>query len=97
MTEQFWQKNEWKNKLTNCENRLFHYLLSFPFHPQEFLYIRIGLNTRIYITSQNKLLEDYANHNDFSNIVHISDDGYSGTNFDRPDWKRLIAEAEAGK
>jgi hypothetical protein len=32
------------------------------------------------ITNQKKILEDYAVRNGFSNITHISDDGYSGTN-----------------
>jgi DNA invertase Pin-like site-specific DNA recombinase/membrane-bound lytic murein transglycosylase len=47
------------------------------------------------ITNQKKILEDYANHHGFDNILHISDDGYSGTNFDRPGWKQLLAEIEA--
>jgi hypothetical protein len=49
------------------------------------------------IINQKKLLEDYANRNGFKNILHIADDGYSGTNFDRPGWKRLLNEAESGK
>jgi DNA invertase Pin-like site-specific DNA recombinase len=48
------------------------------------------------ITNQKKILEDYANGNGFANILHLSDDGYSGTNFDRPGWKQLIAGVEAG-
>jgi DNA invertase Pin-like site-specific DNA recombinase len=48
------------------------------------------------ITNQKKILEDYAERNGFANILHVADDGYSGTNFDRPGWKRLIAEVEAG-
>jgi DNA invertase Pin-like site-specific DNA recombinase len=48
------------------------------------------------ITNQKKILEDYANRNGFRNLLHVADDGCSGTNFDRPGWKRLIAEAEAG-
>jgi DNA invertase Pin-like site-specific DNA recombinase len=47
------------------------------------------------ITNQKKILEDYANNHGFGNILHISDDGYSGTNFDRPGWTRLISEIEA--
>ena len=41
-------------------------------------------------------MEDYAKKNGFTNIVHFADDGYTGTNFDRPNWKKLIAEIEAG-
>jgi DNA invertase Pin-like site-specific DNA recombinase len=48
------------------------------------------------IVNQRSLLEDYAKKNGFGNLAHFSDDGYSGTNFNRPDWKRLIAEIEAG-
>jgi DNA invertase Pin-like site-specific DNA recombinase len=48
------------------------------------------------ITNQKKILEDYAERNRFTNILHVADDGYSGTNFDRPGWKRLVAEVEAG-
>ena len=33
----------------------------------------------------------------FSPYLTAADDGYSGTNFERPDWLRLIAEAEDGK
>lgn len=43
------------------------------------------------------MLENYAKQNGFTNLVHYSDDGYSGGNFERPDWKRLIADVEAGK
>lgn len=48
------------------------------------------------ITNQKKLLEDYADKNGFTNIRHFTDDGWSGTNFERPGWKELIAEVEAG-
>ena len=48
------------------------------------------------ITNQKKILGDYAKQNGFGNIVHYTDDGWSGGNFDRPDWKRMIEEIEAG-
>ncbi|MDR2933394.1 MAG: recombinase family protein, partial [Oscillospiraceae bacterium] len=48
------------------------------------------------IVNQKKMLSDYAEKNGFTNIVHFTDDGWSGSNFDRPDWKRLVAEVEAG-
>ena len=47
------------------------------------------------IQNQHMILEDYAQKNGFANIVHFTDDGFTGTNFDRPDWKRLITEVEA--
>jgi len=42
------------------------------------------------------MLEEYAAKNNFLNVRHFSDDGHSGVNFDRPAWKQLIAEIEAG-
>ena len=49
------------------------------------------------IVNQKAMLESYAIQQGFSNLQHYSDDGYSGGNFERPDWKRLIADIEAGK
>jgi len=40
------------------------------------------------IIQQKSMLEDYAVKNGFTNLVHFTDDGYSGGNFDRPSWKR---------
>jgi len=48
------------------------------------------------IANQKALLEEYAKKNGFTNIRHFADDGWSGTNFDRPAWKELIAEVKAG-
>jgi hypothetical protein len=48
------------------------------------------------IINQQKILRDFANKNGFTNIQHFSDDGFSGTNWERPGWKALIAEIEAG-
>ena len=42
-------------------------------------------------------MESYAAQHGFTNCVHYTDDGWSGGTFDRPDWKRLIADIEAGK
>lgn len=49
------------------------------------------------IINQKKLLEDYAREHGFTNCVHFTDDGWSGANFDRPNWKRMIAAIEAGE
>ena len=49
------------------------------------------------ITNQKKYLEDYARRNGLVNIIHFTDDGYSGVNFNRPGFQSLIAEVEAGK
>ena len=42
------------------------------------------------IINQKKMLEDYANKNGYTNILHFTDDGYSGGSFERPVWKKLI-------
>lgn len=49
------------------------------------------------ITNQKAYLENYAQQHGFSNCRHYTDDGYSGGNFERPGWKRLMADVEAGK
>ena len=49
------------------------------------------------ILNQKKMLETYAEQNGYTNYAHYTDDGYSGGSFERPDWKRLIADIEAGK
>lgn len=48
------------------------------------------------IINQKKFLEDYARSHGFKNIQHFTDDGYSGTNFNRPSFQALLAEVEAG-
>lgn len=48
------------------------------------------------IINQKKLLEDYAVKNGFNNLVHFTDDGWSGTRFDRPAFMKMIEEIEAG-
>ena len=49
------------------------------------------------ITNQKKYLEDYAVQHGFDNIQHFSDDGYSGTNLNRPAFNSLLTEIEAGR
>ena len=49
------------------------------------------------ILNQKAYLENYAAQHDYTNIAHYTDDGWSGGNFERPDWKRMIADIEAGK
>lgn len=48
------------------------------------------------ITNQKNFLEDYARKNGFVNIRHFTDDGVSGTTFDREGFQSMIAEVEAG-
>ena len=49
------------------------------------------------ILNQKKYLENYAQQQGYDHVVHYTDDGYSGGNFERPAWKRLAADIEAGK
>ena len=49
------------------------------------------------IRNQKIFLESYAKEHGFGNCVHYTDDGWSGGNFDRPAWKQLIRDVEAGK
>lgn len=48
------------------------------------------------ITNQKKYLEDYAIQHRFRNIQHFSDDGYSGTNFNRPGFTEMLSEVDKG-
>ena len=48
------------------------------------------------IINQKAMLENYAKQNGFKNIRHYTDDGYSGGNFERPDWKRMVTDIQAG-
>ena len=49
------------------------------------------------IVNQKKYLESYAQQKGYTNCRHYTDDGWSGGNFERPAWKQLIADIEAGK
>ena len=49
------------------------------------------------ITNQKKYLEDYVQKNGFKNIRHFTDDGFSGVNFERPDFQRMIDLIRAGE
>ena len=40
-------------------------------------------------------MERYAQTNGFENTLFLADDGYSGTNFERPSWKKIIEMIEA--
>lgn len=46
------------------------------------------------IHNQKLFLEQYAADHGFENTLFLADDGYSGTNFDRPAWKKVIEMVE---
>lgn len=48
------------------------------------------------ISNQKKILEEYANKNNLKNIVHYTDDGISGTRFDRPGFVAMMNEVDKG-
>lgn len=48
------------------------------------------------IINQKKILEDYCEQHGFTNIKHYTDDGISGTRFDRPGFQGMIREVEDG-
>ena len=49
------------------------------------------------IVHQKEILAKYAKEHGFSNCEFYVDDGFSGTNFNRPDFQRLMADAEEGR
>lgn len=49
------------------------------------------------ITHQKDILLEYAAKNGFSNPLFYIDDGYTGMNFNRPDFRRMIDDIKAGK
>ena len=46
------------------------------------------------IVNQKAILKKYAQDQRFRNIEFFVDDGYSGANFNRPEWKRMIELVE---
>ena len=49
------------------------------------------------ITNQKDILLRYAKEHRFPNPTFFVDDGYSGTNYDRPGFQQMLSEIEAGK
>ena len=49
------------------------------------------------ILNQKKMLEDFARRNGLPNPTHFTDDGVSGTRFDRPGFLAMMEEVEAGR
>ena len=49
------------------------------------------------ISNQKDILKKYADEHGFFNTQYYIDDGYSGVDFERPDFKRMIDEVDNGK
>ena len=66
------------------------------------LYCRISLddggdNESMSISNQKIMLRDFAEKNGMFQHEYYVDDGYTGRNFNRPAFQRMIADIEAGK
>lgn len=66
------------------------------------LYCRISLddggdNESMSISNQKSMLRDFAEKNGMFRYEYYVDDGYTGRNFNRPAFQRMIADIEAGK
>ena len=66
------------------------------------LYCRISLedggdNESMSISNQKLMLKDYAEKIGLFQHEYYVDDGYTGRNFNRPSFQRMIADIEAGK
>jgi len=50
------------------------------------------------IINQQRMLEDYSRlHPEFQVVGHYSDDGYTGTNFERPAFRQMLSDIENGR
>ncbi len=66
------------------------------------LYLRLskedeGGNESSSIKTQRNIVTEYARKNNLFVVDEYSDDGYSGTNYDRPEFKRMLSDIESGK
>lgn len=66
------------------------------------LYLRLSRDDELQgesnsISTQRMMLHKYAEQNNFCIVDEYIDDGYSGTNFERPSFKRMIDDIENGK
>ena len=66
------------------------------------LYCRLSIedgreNESMSIANQKAMLKDYAEKNGFFAYEFYVDDGYTGRNFNRPSFQRMLADIESGK
>lgn len=66
------------------------------------LYLRLSRDDELQgesnsIATQRMMLRKYAEENRFNVVDEYIDDGFSGTNFERPGFKRMISDIENGK
>lgn len=66
------------------------------------LYLRLSRDDELQgdsnsIQNQRKMLTKYAKEHGFTNTEEYADDGFSGTNFNRPSFQRMITDVENGR
>jgi len=66
------------------------------------LYMRLSRDDENYgdsvsIETQRTILQEYARNNNLHIVDEYIDDGWSGTNFERPSFQRMIEDMEAGR
>ncbi len=66
------------------------------------LYMRLSRDDENYgdsvsIETQRTILQQYAKENELHVVGEYIDDGWSGTTFDRPNFKRMMEDVEAGR
>lgn len=66
------------------------------------LYLRLSRDDELQgesnsISTQRMMLRKYAEQNNFNIVDEYVDDGYSGTTFERPSFKRMIDDIKNGK
>ena len=66
------------------------------------LYMRLSRDDETYgdsisIETQRTILQNYAKEHGFTNASEYIDDGWSGTNFDRPGFQRMMEDVNAGR
>ena len=71
-------------------------------NPITALYCRLSMedgrdNESMSITNQKAMLKEYAEKNGMLNHAFYVDDGYTGRNFNRPSFQKMVADIEAGK
>ena len=78
-----------------CESMVFE-------APKVAMYIRLSredlrLGESLSVENQRILLTNYAEEQGWRNLTEYVDDGYSGVNFDRPSFKRMMSDVHDGK
>ena len=70
--------------------------------PKVAMYIRLSredlrLGESLSVENQRILLTNYDEEQGWRNVTEYVDDGYSGVNFDRPSFKRMMNDVHEGK